>query len=114
MARHAGTHTTLIDLAKPICEGIHRLSGVDGVSPGFIVAGTKMNHTQRVKIAEGDGCVMLTFRSARTVQEVRVYSTDHQATKLAIARLIRDQKVAICFAEADKKRIGKRKRHKKQ
>ena len=110
MSLKRGTHTTLIELARPICETIKKIPGIEGISPGYIVNGTARSNTQRVKITEGDGCILLTFRSVRSVQEVRVYSNDHQSHKLAISKLIRNQKIAICFAEADKKRGRKNSR----
>jgi len=53
--------------------------------------------TRKVKIGDGKGCILLTVRQSHTIQEVRVFSHDLQATKLAIARALRDNDIPISF-----------------
>ena len=96
--KHRGTHTTLIELAARVIDIIVKLPEVTGYSPGYLQAGKGLaGGTQRVKISSFEGGLVLTIRQSRSVQEVRVYSANLQAAKLAIARKLRDHEVPISF-----------------
>ncbi len=91
-----GNHRTLTDLALQVVDLAKTLPGVRGVSPGYIQAG-KGGGKRKVKIADGKGCLLLTVRQSHTIQEVRIFSLDLRATKLALARALRDQDIPISF-----------------
>lgn len=91
-----GNHRTLIDLAAQVVELARALPGVSA-SPGYLRAG-QGGGKRKVKIGDGKGCILLTVRQSHTIQEVRVFSPDLQATKLALSRALRNEGIAISFS----------------
>ncbi len=98
-----GTHTTLTDLALVVADIAIKLPEVKGVSPGHIQTGKGVaGGARKVKIGSHKGGVLLTVRQARSVQELRIFFTSgEQATKLALARALRDQGIPISFGRDD-------------
>ena len=93
-----GKHTTLIDLAARVVDIADELPQVTGISAGYIQSGNAVSGgTRKVKIGEGRGSILLTVRQSRSVQEIRVFSSDMQKTKLALARALCDRGIPISF-----------------
>ena len=93
-----GTHTTYTDLAVRVADIAVRLPDVRGVSPGVVKNGSGTSGgSQRVKFADMQGFILLTVRQSSTVQEVRVFCTNMQTTRTALARALRDQGIPIAF-----------------
>ena len=59
--------------------------------------GVSGGSSQKVKFSDMKGGLLLTVRQSRSVQEVRVYSTNVQAARLALARAFRDEGIPIAF-----------------
>jgi len=96
--KSCGTHTTCSDLSARVHDIAARIQKVTGISLGVLQSGRGITGgSQRVKIGEMTGGLLLTVRQSRSVQEVRVYSTDVQATRLALARALRDEDIPISF-----------------
>lgn len=73
---------------------------VTKISPGFIKAGLKsVNGIRRVKMTDDNLCLLLSVRDNTSHQEIRVYVTDMQAAKLAIAKGARNAGLSIAFGK---------------
>lgn len=97
-----GTHTTFIDLAARVTDIICKLDGVEGVAPGLIQQGKGVaGGTRRVKIGDYPGGILLKVRQAHSVQELRVFTSNMQTTRTAIARKLRDDKIPISFKKEE-------------
>lgn len=98
--KYGGDHTTLIPAAIVICDAADRCPHVTKISPGFIKAGLRsVNGQRRVKITGDGGAILLSIRDNTSHQEVRIYTTDHQAAKLALARAVRDAGMHLSFTK---------------
>ena len=97
--KYTGNHTTLIPLASIVCDIAHDLPQVTKITPGFIKAGLKsVSGDRRVKFTdENSSCIHLSVRDNASHQEVRVYVTDIQVARTAIARGVRNAGIAIRF-----------------
>lgn len=96
--KHRGSHTTVCELAAEVIDIIVKLPEVTGYSPGVLQSGKSVTGgTHRVKIGTFAGGILLKVRQSRSVQEVRVFTVDGQAATVAIARGLRDHKIAISF-----------------
>lgn len=98
--RLSRTHTTYIPVAYEFREVARLLPDVTAVSAGIIKAGLSAAPI-RVKIADESGVILLKVRGPTSIQEVRVYSRDIQATKLALARAVRDRGYRLAFKNND-------------
>jgi hypothetical protein len=98
-----GDHTTLLDLAVTMVDIAASYSEVKTISPGHIkVNPDKSGGARRVKFAWIMGGLLMTIRQNRSVQEVRVYTTNTQTTMVALARAARDLDIPIGFLKKDK------------
>lgn len=93
-------HTTFTDLSIIAADIANQCPEVTKISAGYIQNGKGVSGGEnRVKIGDYAGGVLLTVRQSRSVQEVRIVTKNIQATKLALARGLRDRKIAICFGK---------------
>lgn len=93
-----GTHTTYTDLAARVADIAVRIADVKGVSPGVLQNGSGASGgAQKVKFADMHGFLLLTVRQASSVQELRVYCSNIQKTRTALARALRDEHIPIAF-----------------
>ncbi|MEI6296900.1 MAG: hypothetical protein WCO84_04625 [bacterium] len=93
-----GTHTTCIDLTARIHDIAKKVKDIIGISLGTIHCGKGFTGgIQKVKIGEMKGGILLTVRQSRSIQEVRVFCADVQIARLALARALRDENIAIEF-----------------
>lgn len=99
--KYTGNHTTLIPLAQVTCDIASAIPEVTKITPGFIKAGLRsVSGQRRVKFADENGsCILLSIRDNASHQEVRVYVTDIQVARTAIARRLRDAGIAIRFTK---------------
>lgn len=98
-----GNHTTLLDLAVVMTDIASSYPEVKTISPGHIVVNRdKSGGNRRVKFAWIKGGLLMTIRQNRSVQEVRVYTTDTQSTMVALARAARDRDIPIGFLKKDR------------
>lgn len=98
-----GNHTTLLDLAVVMTDIAAKYREVKTVSPGMIhINPDKAGGSLRVKFAWIKGGLLMTIRQNRSVQEVRVYTSDTQTTMVALARAARDRGIPIGFLKKDK------------
>ena len=99
--KYTGNHTTLVPLAQKVCDLVHGLSEVTKITPGFIKAGLhSVSGQRRVKFTDENGCcVLLLVRDNTSHQEIRVYVTDLQVARTAIARRLRDNDIMIRFTK---------------
>ncbi len=99
--KYGGGHTTVIPAAAVVCDIAHTCPSVTRISPGFIKAGLHSVHgSRRVKITDDGGSILLSVRDNTSHQEIRVYATDTQAAKLAIACGARNKGLSICFGKS--------------
>ena len=95
--KYGGTHTTVLGAAAIIADIAERRDEVTKIVPGYIKPGLRPA-SRRVKISNGSsGNLLLGVRDSASHQEVRVYTNNPQATKLAIARGARDAGLYISF-----------------
>lgn len=92
-----GTHGTLNDLGVRVVDIIEPIEGVTGIAPGLLVSNAGATNKPRVKITDLNGGILLTVRQSRSLQEIRVYTSDVNSTRLAISRALRNNDIAICF-----------------
>lgn len=93
-----GGHTSLTDLAFRVARLAEGLPEVTGIAPGYIRSGKAVaGGRQRVKIGETRGGLLLTVRAACSVEELRIFASDIQEAKLALARGLRDLGIPISF-----------------
>lgn len=96
--KYGGNHTTLIPTAAVVCDVANACPYVTKISLGFISTGLRpARGGRRVKITENGGAILLVIRDNTSQQEVRVYASDIQAAKLAIARGARNANLHISF-----------------
>lgn len=86
--KFTASHTTVIDAAREPALAASRLDCVTKVSLGLI---KKLpNGEPSLKfIEEGEGCLLVKVRGVAFLQEIRVYTSDKQATKEAMMRALR-------------------------
>lgn len=100
--KFGGDHTTLIDPAVILADAVNHQPEVTRIVAGFITPSKGGGaSTQRVKIVDCPGGVLLTIRQSGTVQEVRIITKDPQATKLAVARAARNRGMQISFGKKE-------------
>ncbi len=98
--KYGGSHTTLIPAALTICDAAARCPHVTKISPGYIKAGLPPASGQRrVKITSDGAAILLAIRDNTSHQEVRVYASDHQEAKLALAKAVRDAGMHLSFTK---------------
>ena len=101
--KFAGGHTTVIPTAGLVADVVAKLSEVTKILPGFISSGLHpTNGQRRVKIIDGQGSLLLAVRDNATHQELRVFTRDPYATKLAVARYARNLGLRIAFGKEGK------------
>jgi hypothetical protein len=97
--KYTGSHSTTIPVAAVACDIAYTMSCVTKISVGFIKAGLRsVSGRARVKIVEeGPSCLLLLVRGNTSHQEVRLYVTDVQNAKAAIARKLIKARINVCF-----------------
>lgn len=99
--KYGGNHTTLIDAAILVCDVADECVYVTKICPGFIRPGLRpANGNRRVKISDCEGGILLTVRDNTSLEEIRVYASDVQAAKLAIACGARNRGLRVVFGKA--------------
>ena len=94
--KYTGNHTTLIPAALIVCDILERCAGVTKISPGFIKAGLRPPRDgRRVKLDERDGYLLLTVRDITSQQELHVYTTDTETTRLLLVEGIKKKGLTI-------------------
>lgn len=98
--KFSGNHTTLIPAASIVADIAHSCPFVTNISPGFIKAGLRsVNGQRRVKISDDGSSILLSVRDNTSHQEIHVHSKDMQATKLTIARGVRNAGLHVAFGK---------------
>ena len=93
-----GTHTTCSDLSARVWDIAIKIQGVEGISLGVLESGKGVTGgSQKVKIGNMTGGILLTVRQSRSVQDIRIFSHDVQRARLALARALRDERIPIAF-----------------
>lgn len=88
----------LIDGSREVVDFAEGLTEVSKITLGFIeTAGGRKSGGRVVKIIDEESCIQLRFTQKRSVQTVRVYTSNSQATKLAIARFARNNGYELRF-----------------
>lgn len=96
--KFGGGHTTCIDLAAEVADIAEACEEVTKISLGFIQCGKGVaGGTRKVKIGDMTGGILVTVRQSKSVQEIRIFTTQMQATKLAMARTLRSRDIPISF-----------------
>lgn len=101
--KYTGSHTTVTPAAGEVCDLTHDLEEVTAIALGVIKSGLSSARGQlRVKIVdESDGVVLLAVRGNTSFQELHVYTRDAHATKLTVARGIRNNGMHISFGKRE-------------
>jgi len=85
--KFGGNHTTFIDLAAELVDIAVSRPEVNTISAGVIQGGQGVaGGDRRVKFCDTRGGILLKVRQSRSVQEVRIITTDPRATMVALAR----------------------------
>jgi len=78
--KYTASHTTVIDAALQPAQAAARLSCVSKISLGLIK--TLRNGPPAIKFTEEcAGCLLVKIRGVSSIQEIRVYTTDKDATQ---------------------------------
>jgi len=81
--KYTASHTTVIAAAEAPARAAARLDCVSKISLGLIQ--TLRNGPPAIKfLEEGSGCLLVKVRGGRSIQEVRVYTTDMAETQAAM------------------------------
>lgn len=98
--KYTGNHMTLLPIAAFICDEAHKCQFVIKISPSIINSGKGSGHNKRkVKIVDlNNGCILLSITDNIAHQEVYVYTSNSQSTKLRIACKARDNDIKISFS----------------
>ena len=91
-----GDHSTVIEAAWRFLPSVIADDSVTRISPG-IIKSTRPSGRSSVKIIDDVGCILLSVRGGSSIQQIRVYSDDHQSAKVVIARAARDAQFHISF-----------------
>lgn len=87
--KFTASHTTVIEAAVAPAQAAAGLDCVSKISLGLIK--TLRSGPPAIKFTEeGPGCVLAKVRGARSLQEIRVYTSDQQAVKAAMQAVFRD------------------------
>ncbi len=98
--KFTGNHTTLTPAASLIADIAARCKHVTKISPGFLKMGLRpVRGQRRVKIIDEPGRILLAVRDNASMQELHVYSNNHQKAKLAIARGVRNAGLGVSFED---------------
>lgn len=99
--KFGGSHTTIIPAAEIVADTAAQQDDVTNISLGVIKAGLpSVNGQRRVKITDAfPGLVVLSIRDNTAHQELRVFTRNPQATRLAIARAARNSGLHIAFGK---------------
>ncbi|MBV9851870.1 MAG: hypothetical protein JO250_19560 [Armatimonadetes bacterium] len=78
--KFTASHTTVIEAAAAPAQAAAQLECVSKVSLGLIK--TLKNGPPAIKfLDEGPGCLLVRVRGTRSIQEVRVYTSDKEQTQ---------------------------------
>jgi hypothetical protein len=86
--KFTASHTTVIDAAREPALAAAKLDCVRKISLGLIKKLPNGDPSLKF-VDEGEGCLLVKVRGVAFLQEVRVYTTDKQATKEAMTRALR-------------------------
>lgn len=96
--KFGGSHTTIIDAAIIVADIANKQLEVTKILVGFIKPGLPSAKGQRrVKIIDRERSILLAVRGNTSHQEIVVYTSDVQKTKLAIAQGARNAGLHISF-----------------
>jgi len=85
--KFGGNHTTFIELAADLVDIAATRPEVSTISAGIIHGGQGVaGGDRRVKFCDTKGGILLKVRQSRSVQEVRIITTDPRATMMVLAR----------------------------
>lgn len=95
----SGSHTTVIEKAVPIVDHLIEDPSTTKISLGVIqnLPNKRSNGINRAKLIDESGCLVVDVTQNKSIQTLRIYSNDMQATKLSLARFLRDNHYAINF-----------------
>ncbi len=91
-----GDHSTAIEAAWRFLPEIIKDKSIVKISPGFITAKRSAGR-DAVKILDDRGSILLSISGSSAHQEIRVFSDNIPAAKLAIARAARNASFHISF-----------------
>jgi len=96
----AGTHTSFTPLALQVCKKLTKCDLVEKISSGHITGGLRSSNGKRnVKATKNDtGALFLAIRDNLTLQEIRVFGTNHAQICKELEQICR--KLKIDFIEA--------------
>lgn len=92
-----GDHKTVIEAAWRFLPDLIKEISITKISPGFISARKNSTGRSSVKISEDKGCILLSVRGSLAHQEIRIFASNSQKAKLAIARAARNADFHISF-----------------
>jgi len=95
--KFSGSHTTCIPLAAQVADVAVACSFVSKVTLGYIKAGIGTTLHRKVKFTDDEGSILLAIRDNTSHQEIRVYVSDVQRAREALARNLRNLGIRICF-----------------
>lgn len=97
--KFGGEHTTYIELAAQLADIAVRLPEVKNISAGIVQGGKGVaGGDRRIKFCDMVGGLLCKVRQSRSVQEVRILTTDPGATRLALARAVLNElRAGIAF-----------------
>ena len=81
------SHSTYIDVAKPLVEFANKHKDVSNISLGFITT-TKVG-VKTIKLTTESGCLLLKIRGVRAIQEIRFFTSDIDAFKIELLTKIK-------------------------
>ena len=78
--KFSNSHTTAIDATKKPAQAAEKLACVSKITLGIIRQIGK-SYNRSISFTDEDACLLVKIRGNCTIQEVRVYTSDKQATK---------------------------------
>lgn len=84
--KFGGGHTTVVPAAATVADIADECAYVTKISVGFIKSGLKpMKGVRRIKLSVSNGSLLISVRDNISHQELRVYTSDVERAKHAIA-----------------------------
>lgn len=97
--KYTGSHSTVIPMARIICEIANASADVSKISLGFIKTGLRSNGVQSLKIIDDGASILLIVKGNTSAQELRVYANKGktQDVKQAIAQGASNKGLRVTF-----------------
>jgi len=87
-------HSTHIDVAKPLLTFANKNVNVTKISLGIIQTIQKVGQ-KSIKLSVESGCLLLKIRGVRSIQEIRLFTSDVEKLKIDLLPVLKKERFKI-------------------